>query len=1225
MSDVSLSELASPDARICWYEHSPCDEDTSSSPAEAFPGPLPSVSPSAGDSTTSPRDERAAFSPPVALPGPSPSVSLAAGDSTDKARPAPAALTGGSLLSVFSQSAASRPPSRSTIEEYGEHGSLMNDDTLVYFMHAIGRIAARRNLPGATVWAPRDFLRVLGGGAPPSTTRRLAVAGFDGPHNRGHFFYMSKEADSPTLIARDCAPEDEGPRECARNFAHKCGLSVEATPVDISSNGDCGSQTLAAHAQFMGLDDAHEALKHRHSAVKWMLATAYEPAAPTRTEEKPVRVTSPAKRQPQPWDNKGRQDLAGGARRRESPRRFTPPQHVAVEHKERLAPPFPSPRLPSLPSIGVPRTPQWPQLAPNMPWQFLPCAALSAASGIPVPVLIPTLSLLCDMRAASAGLPAHADTEASPNSLVGGSKTSRRCAQARQRLSRPSGAAGNDDIIRNAAALSFKEIREALKKAKPGTDVFLTLRVRTVDDAIASGGAPACPRCHSKLDKRGECAYAACDNFKVHCDNSDYVCSEYTGTISTVQDSPTNPAEKSYTIDCSTGANIRGPNGLTWAPKFDLPPPAASGVEVLHIRPLSASGKGTVKSPTTAPSASPHGSALPERDPPRVLLPQLASAVPLASSDAVPPASGDAVLPASSDAVPPASSGAVPHVFSDPVTAASGDAVPLASSDAVPPASSDAVPLASSDAVTAASSDAVPHVSSNAVPLASSDAVEDTAPETPSPVLPPRRASNGNQAPGVSPSQTHGAPRPRQAAAASSAKADDDSSDDDAGELDFDPVEPPTADTKARLYTGYAPISNAVPPEIDPRLHLGDTASGNVLAAKTFAETHLYTFKEAQFAAPQVVWAAVQDNTRKGHIRELRAFQEYVVARPSHHHLPLDFMAADFIQRRRAAKNHKWSTAESYAGSLLSALSLLWLYSADGPHLQPCRRLIFDGAMTAIKRQAKKQGYDRALPATSADIEQATEALDGNPKLQVSLLLAWYTAARVGNVFSLARRDFIFGEDRNLTVTFTEHKTQDTIGPFTIHTRTDSERDFAMIKDFVSELPDEWRTIAPTYSEAQKDALVSRITAALRTVNKKLECYSVRRGSIQRLADMDLSPDEIVEFSKHSGLKGLKSYLDNEKIAHGKQRDARRKLTAAQNKAEEAKKQSLAAKVRQEVPLRGAGPLRHDHGEGQQAVDTWCSVTRSGGITFSDNVGVHADPGKIDRSNYIFAREGGHT
>jgi hypothetical protein len=110
-----------------------------------------------------------------------------------------------------------------------------------------------------------------------------------------------------------------------------------------------------------------------------------------------------------------------------------------------------------------------------------------------------------------------------------------------------------------------------------------------------------------------------------------------------------------------------------------------------------------------------------------------------------------------------------------------------------------------------------------------------------------------------------------------------------------------------------------------------------------------------------------------------------------------------------------------------------------------------------------------------------------------------------------------------LTVTFRRGKVTKAIGPYSIHTAIGVN--FDHLKVLLHDQNDRWLWEAPSVTQRRK--LISELNLTLKRADSDLSSYSIRRGSIQHLAQAGLEERIVRALSGHTNQKQLMVYLDH--------------------------------------------------------------------------------------------------
>ena len=128
------------------------------------------------------------------------------------------------------------------------------------------------------------------------------------------------------------------------------------------------------------------------------------------------------------------------------------------------------------------------------------------------------------------------------------------------------------------------------------------------------------------------------------------------------------------------------------------------------------------------------------------------------------------------------------------------------------------------------------------------------------------------------------------------------------------------------------------------------------------------------------------------------------------------------------------------------------------------------------------------------------------------MALGWLTCARIGCIAQLRREDVVLHQSGNVSVTFRRGKAVRSRGPYTVHSR----------------VPGQWRQLLNNQLQHNHPFTTSsaQVRDALRTVDRRLEQRSLRRGALQTLARAGVEEHDLLHFSGHTTLAMLRRYLD---------------------------------------------------------------------------------------------------
>ena len=223
------------------------------------------------------------------------------------------------------------------------------------------------------------------------------------------------------------------------------------------------------------------------------------------------------------------------------------------------------------------------------------------------------------------------------------------------------------------------------------------------------------------------------------------------------------------------------------------------------------------------------------------------------------------------------------------------------------------------------------------------------------------------------------------------------------------------------------------------------------------------------------------------------------------------------LQQCKTQRKWKHSTMMRYLAGIQGALAILPLYRATTAPVLLNEDPVWRQALKAATLHAKEESPCQPEPATLNDVKTAIRS-EQHLGVKIAIILAWVTCARVGCVLQLRVADLSLSEgDTNLAVTFRRGKGVRFRGPYTVHTK----------------LPQAWSALLLRWLRQRKTTLFPanvtgpQVKIALRRALATLEQRSLRRGSLQHLAEMtDIKEEQLLLFSGHSSITTLRRYLN---------------------------------------------------------------------------------------------------
>lgn len=232
----------------------------------------------------------------------------------------------------------------------------------------------------------------------------------------------------------------------------------------------------------------------------------------------------------------------------------------------------------------------------------------------------------------------------------------------------------------------------------------------------------------------------------------------------------------------------------------------------------------------------------------------------------------------------------------------------------------------------------------------------------------------------------------------------------------------------------------------------------------------------------------------------------------------------NYLMRQRQSRNWRWSTTLKMFACCQGALAALPLYRDCIHPLYLKFSVVWTNSIKAAAREARQE-----LPRQpcAAMWDQVRTVLRTEPSLPtfVAILLAWFSAARVGCILQLSRQDVTVHSDHSLTIRFQRGKSVLARGQcYSVHTPA---------------IPEELRPRLLRWLDERRSLLFPMdfkgptVKDALRRVDPRLEQRSLRRGSLQALARQPgMTDDMLMLFSGHSCVKTLRRYLNWGTAAH---------------------------------------------------------------------------------------------
>lgn len=259
--------------------------------------------------------------------------------------------------------------------------------------------------------------------------------------------------------------------------------------------------------------------------------------------------------------------------------------------------------------------------------------------------------------------------------------------------------------------------------------------------------------------------------------------------------------------------------------------------------------------------------------------------------------------------------------------------------------------------------------------------------------------------------------------------------------------------------------------------------------------------------------------TAAGHRCMLRRLKALLAQRQDLLNAPIAVAIIELLTMEQRMKKWAPSTLLVKLATAQGALALAPLYARAHP-ITLSGQPLWAQAMRAARRMSVETPPKQASPATEKEIQAVFNDDSTHMTVRACLLLMWLSAARGGCMRQMSRENLRVGpiqEDGSVPLVLAFHKGKSVRmrGPYTVHTSMPA----IYVPRFIR-----WLQSAST-RELFKEVQGRDLLLALRSVRNDLEQRSVRRGSIQRLAETGVSEDQLILFSGHTNVTMMRRYL----------------------------------------------------------------------------------------------------
>ncbi|PHR97720.1 MAG: hypothetical protein COA68_12285 [Oceanobacter sp.] len=261
-----------------------------------------------------------------------------------------------------------------------------------------------------------------------------------------------------------------------------------------------------------------------------------------------------------------------------------------------------------------------------------------------------------------------------------------------------------------------------------------------------------------------------------------------------------------------------------------------------------------------------------------------------------------------------------------------------------------------------------------------------------------------------------------------------------------------------------------------------------------------------------LTWRQLAASTRAQHIRWLEAIRAFPddIAR-----LPLAAAIVEYLQRMSSARGWAFSTLASALSAFGSALEALPIYTNAPAAIAVRRDPVFAATLKRAQHLARVTTVHSPNASLPVGVYQDLLKSLGDPNVRLLLRLAWFYAARVGDMRQITAQDVRPPTESLPTValTFRFGKGAAFWGPYCVQAVLDDTTAKALAALRAS------RPVGPLFSLAEQAALSKAIGEA------GFNLRTIRRGALNHLAAGGVSDRHLQLLSGHRRVDTLMRYL----------------------------------------------------------------------------------------------------
>ena len=254
---------------------------------------------------------------------------------------------------------------------------------------------------------------------------------------------------------------------------------------------------------------------------------------------------------------------------------------------------------------------------------------------------------------------------------------------------------------------------------------------------------------------------------------------------------------------------------------------------------------------------------------------------------------------------------------------------------------------------------------------------------------------------------------------------------------------------------------------------------------------------------------AIAATTRRAHLALLNALM--TIPDRMDKHMVTEALP-NFIQTLKEQRTWRASTVLTKLAALQGALKILSFYIPTAPSIILSSSTRWKTTMRGAAIAANEETPNQCRPTTSQDIYKLMEQTTDN-QLYTFLEVTWLTAGRVGDTIQLTPSNVIISPEDITIIHFTTGKTARN-GKYSVAAPALSDR----AKLFLQEQRNQ-PFLFPSVTQ-------ERVRGALRSIDIRYECRSIRRGRLQELSAGGMSDNNLLHISRHSSICSLRRYLD---------------------------------------------------------------------------------------------------